>query len=44
MGAKPDVAKQVAGNCCSWWRNSGKLLHTVLTIKWADRIGMPRLA
>ncbi|CAK0751403.1 Group II intron maturase-specific domain-containing protein [Azospirillaceae bacterium] len=41
MGAKPDVAQRVAGNCRPWWRNSGKLLNTVLTIKWADRMGMP---
>ena len=44
MGAKPDVAQRVAGNCLSWWRNSGMLLNSVLTIKWADRMGMPRLA
>ena len=44
MGAKPDVAQRVAGNCRSWWRNSGMLLNSVLTIKWADQLGMPRLA
>jgi hypothetical protein len=43
-GAKPDVAKQVAGNSRRWWRNSGMLLNSVLTIKWADLLGMPRLA
>jgi group II intron reverse transcriptase/maturase len=43
MGATSEVAKRVAGNACSWWRNSGKLINTVLTIKWADQIGMPRL-
>ncbi|WP_256375060.1 group II intron maturase-specific domain-containing protein [Ensifer sp. BR816] len=43
-GASPDAARQVAGNSRRWWRNSGKLLNTVLTIKWADQLGMPRLA
>lgn len=44
MGAGPDVAQQVAGNSRRWWRNSGMLLNAVLTIKWADQMGMPRLA
>lgn len=44
MGARPEVAHQVAGNSSRWWRNSGMLLNAVLTIKWADQIGMPRLA
>lgn len=44
LGAKPEVAQRVAGNSRRWWRNSGMLLNNVLTIKWADRIGMPRLA
>jgi len=44
LGAKPDVAQRVAGNARSWWRNSGMLLNSVLTIKWADQMGMPRLA
>jgi group II intron reverse transcriptase/maturase len=43
-GAKPDVALQVAANARRWWRNSGKLINAVLTIKWADQLGMPRLA
>ncbi len=44
LGAKPDVAAQVAGNARRWWRNSGMLLNSVLTIRWADQIGLPRLA
>jgi hypothetical protein len=44
LGAKPDVAAQVAANGRRWWRNSGMLLNSVLTIKWADQLGMPRLA
>ena len=44
LGAKSDVAHRVAANAGRWWRNSGMLLNSVLTIKWADQIGMPRLA
>jgi hypothetical protein len=44
LGAKLDVAAQVAGNARRWWRNSGKLLNSVLTIRWADQMGLPRLA
>jgi fido (protein-threonine AMPylation protein) len=32
------------GNGRRWWRNSGMLLNSVLTIEWADQLGMPRLA
>jgi RNA-directed DNA polymerase len=44
LGAKPAVANRVAGNARCWWRNSGMLLNSVLTIRWADRLGVPRLA
>ncbi|MBI1207792.1 MAG: RNA-directed DNA polymerase, partial [Azospirillum sp.] len=44
MGVKPDRAAQAAANCRRWWRNSGTSLNTVLTIRWADQLGMPRLA
>lgn len=43
-GASIDVARQVAANSRRWWCNSGKLLHSVLTIAWADQLGVPRLA
>jgi RNA-directed DNA polymerase len=43
-GAKPAIAHQVAANSRRWWRNSGMLLNAVLTIKWADQFGLPRLA
>ena len=43
-GAHPDVAQQVAANSRRWWRNSGMLLNAVLTLQWADQLGMPRLA
>lgn len=44
MGASVDVAAQVAGNSRSWWRNSDRLLKTVLTIAYFDRLGVPRLS
>jgi RNA-directed DNA polymerase len=44
LGAPPDVAKRVAGNSRRWWRNSGKLLNSVLTLAWFDRLGLPRLS
>ncbi|MGH8830945.1 MAG: group II intron reverse transcriptase/maturase [Polaromonas sp.] len=44
LGASESVAKQVAGNSRRWWRNSDRLLKTVLTIAYFDRIGMPRLS
>ena len=43
-GAGQDVAKQVAGNSRRWWRNSDRLLKTVLTIAYFDRLGVPRLS
>jgi RNA-directed DNA polymerase len=44
LGASQDVAKQVAGNCHRWWRNSRLLLNSVLTIAYFDRLGVPRLS
>ncbi len=35
---------QVAANSRRWWRNSGMLLNAVLTLKWSDRLGLPRLS
>jgi len=43
LGASSEVAAQAAANTRRWWRSSGKLLHAVLDMKWADRIGVPRL-
>lgn len=43
-GAKPEVAQQVAANSRRWWRNSGMLLNAVLTLKWSDELGVPRLS
>ena len=44
MGATESVAKRVAGNCRRWWRNSAKLLNSVLTIAHFDSRGLPRLS
>lgn len=43
-GASEDVARQVAGNCHRWWRNSARLLNSVLTIAYFDGLGLPRLS
>jgi RNA-directed DNA polymerase len=43
-GATHDVAKQVSVNGRRWWRNSAKLLNSVLTIAWFDQMGLPRLS
>lgn len=44
LGARADVAAQVAGNSRRWWRNSGMSLNSVLTIGYFDRLGVPRLS
>lgn len=44
LGAAPSVAKQVAANSRRWWRNSAKLLNSVFTIAYFDRLGVPRLS
>lgn len=44
LGASVRVAGHVAVNNRRWWRNSGKLLNSVLTIAWFDRLGLPRLS
>ena len=44
LGAAPSVAKLVAANCRCWWRNSDRLLKTVLTIDYFDKLGVPRLS
>ncbi|MFT4068603.1 group II intron reverse transcriptase/maturase [Paraburkholderia sp.] len=44
LGAPPAVAQQVAANSRRWWRNSGQLLNSVLTLAYFDRLGVPRLS
>lgn len=43
-GAKENVARQVAVNSRRWWCNSDRLIKTVLTIAYFDRLGVPRLS
>lgn len=44
LGAKENVARQVAVNSRRWWRNSDRLLKTTLTIAYFDRMGVSRLS
>ena len=44
LGANDNVAKRVAANSSRWWRNSAKLLNSVLTIAYFDNLGLPRLS
>jgi RNA-directed DNA polymerase len=44
LGAKAEVARQVAANSRRWWRNSGMILNAVLTLDWSDQLGLPRLS
>ena len=44
LGATHDVARQVSVNGRRWWRNSAKLLNSILTIAHFDRLGLPRLS
>ena len=44
LGARPEVAHQVAANSRRWWRNSAMLLNAVLTLAWSDKLGLPRLS
>ena len=44
LGATPVVAWRVAARSRCWWRNSDRLLKTVLTIGYYDRLGVPRLS
>jgi hypothetical protein len=44
LGASETVARRVAGNARSWWRNSYRLINSVLTIAYFDRLGVPCLS
>ncbi|WP_339777647.1 group II intron reverse transcriptase/maturase [uncultured Thalassospira sp.] len=44
LGANTGTARQVAANSRRWWRNSAMLLNSVLSLKWMDTLGIPRLA
>lgn len=43
LGASETVARRVAGNARSYWRNADRLLKTVMTIAYFDRLRVPRL-
>jgi group II intron reverse transcriptase/maturase len=43
-GASKDVAAQVAANTRRWWHSSAKLLNSVLSNRFFDELGVPRLA
>ena len=43
-GASERVAAIVATNTRRWWWNSTHYLHTVLTTRYFDELGLPRLA
>jgi len=44
LGAPDSVARQVAANSRRGWHNSDRLLKTVLTIAYFDRLRVPRLS
>ncbi|AZF58932.1 group II intron reverse transcriptase/maturase [Pseudomonas sp. R11-23-07] len=44
MGATPDLAAQIAVDSHRIWHNSAGLIHSVLTVAWFDRLGLPRLS
>ena len=44
LRASEEVARRVTANSRRWWRNSDRLLKTVLTIAHFDRLGVPRLS
>lgn len=44
LGATASVARRVAASSRCWWRNADRLLKTVLTIAYFDRLGVPRLS
>ena len=44
LGADVEVAKRVASNAKSWWRNSHKGLNRVLPVAYFDRLGVPKFS
>ncbi|BDT57392.1 hypothetical protein MasN3_08860 [Massilia varians] len=44
LGAWRSAARHVAANSRRWWHNSDRLLKTVMTIGYFDRLGVPRLS
>ncbi|MEY4561899.1 MAG: group intron reverse transcriptase/maturase, partial [Pseudomonadota bacterium] len=44
LGATPERAAQVAGNAQRWWRNSTDCVHSILTVTYFDRLGVPKFS
>jgi group II intron reverse transcriptase/maturase len=44
LGASSDLAAQVAGHACRWWRTSRLLLNWLMPLAHFDRLGVPRLS
>lgn len=44
LGASPETAAKVAGGSGRWWHNSQGGLHLVLTTRYFDDLGVPRLS
>ncbi len=44
LAASDTVARQVAANSKCWWRNADRLVKTVLTLAYFDRLGVPWLS
>jgi len=43
LGATHEMASKIAGGAGHWWRHSEAGLNTVLTVKYFDDLGIPRL-
>lgn len=43
LGANHELASQIAGGAGHWWRHSEAGLNRVLTVKYFDELGVPRL-
>ena len=44
LGVSALVARRIAASSRCWWRNADRLLKTVLTIAYFERLGVLRLA
>ena len=44
LGASEDLAARIAAHGRHWWHTSWKYLHIVLTTRYFDKMGLPRLA
>lgn len=44
LGAPEPVARKTAANSRRWWSNSYRSLNAALSVRYFDRLGMPRLS